>query len=413
MGREVTGLEEDRHNSGRSKNSRHCRHNQRRSCIPCWVPDHVSCEGLQDTTLDMVGGASVSLGTEQTKKTSQQWGDGIERHWLGMSMYLPRRVTLIPDSPLGAAGEACHPGWQQMHRDSSQWHIRSSSSSGSRSPSANGSGRRRHQSPPLRKPQIFEGKNGEWDSFIFQFRRTARYYGWSQREKAERLLASLWGKAVDFIMKNPREVQDEYGALRDALAWHFGKREHPTSARRQLSYLRQEERESLEDFADRVLTKVIEAYPGADEELEQDLAKESFLCGCQNRRAAYAAAEEEPETLQGAVAEVQNSAVNLEAFGELVRQPVRSVSVDWMMTVMKAAVSHPVMRGWEKCLSNSWKNMNRVRLTVVCQGPPAHSSVISVEDMDTWPKNAARRCDASVVGKLDMCTYSVKWGRGR
>ena len=72
--------------------------------------------------------------------------------------------------------------------------------------------------------------------------------------------------------------------------------------------MRQEEGESLEDYADKVFTKVAEAYPGTDEEMEQDLAKEAFLRGCHHRSAAYAAAEKDPVTLQEALEEVQNSA---------------------------------------------------------------------------------------------------------
>ena len=206
---------------------------------------------------------------------------------------------------------------QQTRRSSSRWRRRTSSSSseGSRSPSAGVSGRRRRKSPPLPKPQMFSGKAWEWNSFIFQFAKTARYYGWDQHDKADRLLASLRGKAVDFIRKKPREVQDDYRTLRDTLEQRFGKLEHPTAVRRQLLYVRQEEGESIEDFADRILTKVNEAYPGTDVEMEQDLAKEAFLRGCQNRSAAYAAAEKDPETLQGALEEVQNSVVNLKAFG--------------------------------------------------------------------------------------------------
>ena len=206
---------------------------------------------------------------------------------------------------------------QQTRRSSSRWRPRTSSSSseGSRSPSAGVSGRRRRKSPPLPKPQMFSGKAGEWNSLIFQFAKTACYYGWDQHDKADRLLASLRGKAVDFIRKKPREVQDDYRTLRDTLEQRFGKLEHPTAARRQLSYVRQEEGEWIEDFADRILTKVNEAYPGIDVEMEQDLAKEAFLRGCQNRSAAYAAAEKDPETLQDALEEVQNSVVNLKAFG--------------------------------------------------------------------------------------------------
>ena len=203
----------------------------------------------------------------------------------------------------------------RTRRSSSRWRKPSPSSSSSRSPSAGSSGRSRHWSPPLPKPQVFAGKKGEWNGFIFQFRKTARYSGWSQREKGDRLLASLRGKAVDFIMSKPREVQDDYQALKDALEVRFGKMEHPTSARQQLGNLRQKEGETLEDYADKVLTKVSEAYPGIDDEMEQDLAKEAFLLGCHHRNAAYAAAEKDPVTLQEALEEVQNSAVNLKAFG--------------------------------------------------------------------------------------------------
>ena len=116
-------------------------------------------------------------------------------------------------------------------------------------------------------------------------------------------------------MSKPREVQDDYQALKDALEVWFGKMEHPTSARRQLGYLRQKEGETLEDYADKVLTKVSEAYPGIDDKMEQDLAKEAFLRGCHHHSAAYAAAKKDPVTLQEALEEVQNSAVNLKAFG--------------------------------------------------------------------------------------------------
>ena len=100
---------------------------------------------------------------------------------------------------------------QRTRRSSSRWRRRTSSSSseGSRSPSAGVSGRRRQKSPPLPKPQMFSVKAGEWNSFIFQFAKKARYYGWNQHDKADRLLASQRGKAMDFIQKKPHEVQDD------------------------------------------------------------------------------------------------------------------------------------------------------------------------------------------------------------
>ena len=203
---------------------------------------------------------------------------------------------------------------QLTPRDSSWWRERSSSAN--RSPSADRSDRRRHQSPPLPKPPVFSGKEGEWNSFIFQFRKIAHYYGWDQQEKVGRLLVSLRGKAIDFIRNKSREVQDDYSTLRDALELRFGQREHPTSARRELNCLQQHEGESLEDFADIVLAKVSEAYPRIGQELEQDIAKEIFLRGCRNRNAAYAAAERDPSTLQDALEKVRTSAMNWKVFGK-------------------------------------------------------------------------------------------------
>ena len=145
--------------------------------------------------------------------------------------------------------------------------------------------------------------------------KAAQFHGWREQEKCDRLLASLRGKAVDFIMTKPRTLQKHFHELRDALEQRFNRREHPIIARRQLCFLRQAEGESLEDYADRVLAKVSEAYPGVDEEIEQDLAKEAFLKGCHNHSAAYAAAEKDPSTLQDTLEEVHSSAVNLKAFG--------------------------------------------------------------------------------------------------
>ena len=203
---------------------------------------------------------------------------------------------------------------QRTPRDSSWWRERSSSAN--RSPSADRSDRRRHQSPPLPKPPVFSGKEGEWNSFIFQFRKIAHYYGWDQQEKVGRLLVSLRGKAIDFIRNKSREVQDDYRTLRDALELRFGQREHPTSARRELNCLQQHEEESLEDFADIVLAKVSEAYPRIGQKLGQDIAKEIFLRGCRNRNAAYAAAEKDPSTPQDALEKVRTSAMNWKVFGK-------------------------------------------------------------------------------------------------
>ena len=191
-------------------------------------------------------GWAVSVAGRLSRPADPQWVCVIWGKWLSFQAVKeePSQTCILQ-------------GALRMRRSSSHWRKPSPSSSSSKSPSAGSSGRHQHRSPP--KPQVFAGKKGDWNGFIFQFCKMARYFGWSQLEKGDRLLASLRGKAVDFITPKPREVQDEYQALKDTLEVRFGKMEPPTSARRQLSYLRQEEGETLEDYADKVMTNVSEA----------------------------------------------------------------------------------------------------------------------------------------------------------
>ena len=72
--------------------------------------------------------------------------------------------------------------------------------------------------------------------------------------------------------------------------------------------------------------KVSEAYRGIGQELEQDIAKETFLQGGQNRNAAYAAAEKDPATLWDAMEKVRTvrTAINWKVFG---RRSVSTCSV--------------------------------------------------------------------------------------
>ena len=364
--REATGLAEDRHLSGRSRSSHspRCRHSDIHSHGGqiWWV---LGAAVMYGTPLDLVDGVSAFLGTLMGM-IGQQCGEVIQTR----SEYVSSEES---DSHSRQCRKSHHRHASsrrilRMRRSSSRWLKPSPSSSSSRSPSAGSSGRRRHRSPPLPKPQVFAGKKGEWNGFIFQFRKTARYFGWSQREKGDRLLASLRGKAVDFIMSKPREVQDDYQALKDVLEVRFGKMEHPTSARRQLGYLRQEEGENLEDYADKVLTKVSEAYPGIDDEMEQDLAKEAFLRGCHHRSAAYATAEKDPVTLQEALEEVQNSAVNLKALvGAVLRH------AGWALPDRKMRMKRSTLRSMRKssgtCSPGSWGSMSKVRVTEIQTEP--------------------------------------------
>ena len=128
-------------------------------------------------------------------------------------------------------------------------------------------------------------------------------------------MACLRGKAVDYVFNRPKDLRADYYTLKDMLSQRYNIAELPGTARRQLNTMRQEERESLEDYADRVLGKVSETYPNVEEDVAQALGTESFLRGCWDRSAAYAASEHKPDTIYKALQCVKDAAANLRVFG--------------------------------------------------------------------------------------------------
>ena len=173
------------------------------------------------------------------------------------------------------------------------------------------------------KIQTFDGRVGEWEPFIFHFQNVAKNSQWSKSEKRDRLMECLRGKAILHIRNQPREVQRSYRRLKEALHERYSCKELPRTARRQLSTMRQEEGESYEDFADRVLVKAWEAIPDVDEGVIQAFATENFLRGCRDRSAACSVADKNPESVGEALQMVQESMANFKMFGRpsaMVRQ---------------------------------------------------------------------------------------------
>ena len=182
------------------------------------------------------------------------------------------------------------------------------------------------RAPPLPKLPTFHGKQPDWQGFLFQFRELARAGKWSTREKHDRLLACLKGKAVAYIQSRPRSERRDYYTLRDTLNKRYGLVELPTTVRRQLQSLKQEETETLDDFADRVLIKAAEGFPEVSDQVLQGLAVENFLRGCRDKAAAFTAAEQNPDTLNEAMQDLRSASANLKAFGRSSSVAVRQVT---------------------------------------------------------------------------------------
>ena len=145
---------------------------------------------------------------------------------------------------------------------------------------------------------VYKGDN-TWDSFIFQFKRTAKRYDWSSRKKADRLVDCLGGKALEYVRE--LHLERDFKQMVKKLTRRFGVKDAPGTVRRELALLKQEETETLEEFSQRVHFRVMDGFPGAKERTIEQLAVEHFLKGCKDRKAASIAMDKNPTKIHRAV----------------------------------------------------------------------------------------------------------------
>ena len=174
---------------------------------------------------------------------------------------------------------------------------------------------KRYRSPPDPKMATFHGDSGRWRSFHFQFKQMSKIHRWSRRAKLQKLIACLRDSAVDFVQSCPSRTLRSYKRLVKELNRRYGQKDKPNIVRKQLQHVSQGD-DRLEDFADRVYRLTLEGFPKTEERTVQAIAVETFLKGCIDKNAAWAAAEKNPKTVYQAVEYVKNSSYNFKSFGK-------------------------------------------------------------------------------------------------
>jgi 5'(3')-deoxyribonucleotidase len=101
----------------------------------------------------------------------------------------------------------------------------------------------------------------------------------------------------------------------------FGKKPEPVTARRQLQYVRQQDNDSLEDFAHKVYLLALDGYTKCEDDSLEDIATEAFLRGCKEREAAIKSMEKNPVTLSKAIKCVKTSLANQKAILSRQKRP--------------------------------------------------------------------------------------------
>ena len=89
------------------------------------------------------------------------------------------------------------------------------------------------------------------------------------------MLDCLKDIAIEYARKVNKD--DDYDSLRKKMKRRFSKKPEPVTARRQLQYVRQQDNESLEDFAHKVYVLALDGYEKCEDDALEDIATEAFL----------------------------------------------------------------------------------------------------------------------------------------
>jgi hypothetical protein len=168
---------------------------------------------------------------------------------------------------------------------------------------------------PNSKLPKYDGKSVRWRTFLGQFESMIARYNW-YGEEAERLGECLTGYPLDVYYNFPREIRENYLAIRDRLSSVFLDAVDPISKQFTLMHTVQGSSESLGEYASKLLCLANEAYPGNPYQAEQT-AKEVFLAGCSEREVARSVRMGAPKSLQDALMSVKNLAQHIQVLSNM------------------------------------------------------------------------------------------------
>ena len=160
----------------------------------------------------------------------------------------------------------------------------------------------RHGNPRKHPKALrFDGKTN-WLSFKKKFDSYRKVMRWSEEESKDYLMWSLEGKALDFLTITKIDLEKySFRKIMKKLETRFGVKELTETSRAIFRQAFQKQDESLEDWADRVMTLATPAFVDLTEDHLKKEAIARFCQGCTDKEAAKHAYFEQPETMEEAL----------------------------------------------------------------------------------------------------------------
>ena len=159
----------------------------------------------------------------------------------------------------------------------------------------------RHGNPGKHPKALrFDGKTN-WLSFKKKFNSYRKVMKWSETESKDYLMWSLEGKALDFFTITSDIEKYSFRKIIKRLEARFGVKELTETSKVKFQQTSQRPDESLEDWADRVMTLATPAFVDFPEDHLKQEAIAKFSQGCCDKDAGKHACFEHPSTMEEAL----------------------------------------------------------------------------------------------------------------
>ena len=160
----------------------------------------------------------------------------------------------------------------------------------------------KHENPRKHPKALrFDGKTN-WLSFKRKFDSYRKVMRWSEEESKDYLMWSLEGKALDFLTITKIDLEKySFRRIMKKLETRFGVKELTETSKAKFRQAFQKQDESLEDWADRVMTLATPAFVDLPEDHLKKEAIARFCQRCTDKEAAKHACFEHPETMEEAL----------------------------------------------------------------------------------------------------------------
>lgn len=161
-----------------------------------------------------------------------------------------------------------------------------------------------HREQPLPIPSLerYTGK-GDYNLYRLQFQNMANIRHWSYEQRGIMLSGHLAVDAVAVMIALPPHLRNDFDTLDNALRRRFGVPEKPASEyRRMLHECRQQQGQTLDEFALHVDDLVRRAHPDIDAAAQEPYKVETFVDGLADSMTASLVNFSAPATLEGALA---------------------------------------------------------------------------------------------------------------